>query len=182
MLSKSQYLYQAKLIIDCLPKEEYDSIPKKTLNYIEENMQVDPNIKINPDISLEEQDIDPQTWKFLKDVVNEVDSNQLYEEYKYEINDYVKDINEQNKGNEARLENINLNNDMDNLKKENQKLPQAKDLIVGYQKLISQKDEEIKKLKQECDSLTDSLNRIPKFIKRLFLRNRNLKALNEKNN
>ena len=46
MLTKPQYLYQAKLIIDCLPEEEYNSIPKETLKYIEENMQVDTNIKI----------------------------------------------------------------------------------------------------------------------------------------
>ena len=181
MLSKPQYLYQAKLIIDCFPKEDYDSIPKKTLKYIEENMQVDPNIKINPEISLEEQDVDPQTWKFLKDIADEVSDNQFYEEYKYEISDYLNDIDVQNKGNEARIENINLHKDINQLKNENQKLPQAKDLIYGYQKLISQKDKEIKQLKQECDSLTDSLNRIPKFVKRLFLRNQKLKALNEKN-
>ncbi len=182
MLSKPQYLYQAKLIIDCFPEEDYNSIPKKTLKYIEDNMQEDPNIKINPEIPLEEQDVDPQTWDFLKQIADEVSDNQFYEEYKYEIDDYIKSIYEQNKGNEARIENINLNKDINNLENENKKLPQAKELIYGYQKLITQKDAEIKQLKQECDSLTDSLNKIPKFIKRLFLKNRKVKALNEKNN
>ena len=31
-------------------------------------MQVDSNIVINPDISLEEQDIDPQTWQLLQKI------------------------------------------------------------------------------------------------------------------
>ena len=85
MLSKSQYLYQAKLIIDCFPKEDYNSIPKETLKYIEDNMKVDSNIVINPEISLEEQDIDPQTWEFLQKIADDVSNNEFYEEYKKEI-------------------------------------------------------------------------------------------------
>ena len=67
MLSKSQYLYQAKLIIDCFPKEDYDSIPKETLKYIEDNMKVDSNIVINPEISLEEQYRSTNMGIFTKD-------------------------------------------------------------------------------------------------------------------
>ena len=82
MLSKPQYLYQTKLIIDCFPKEDYESIPKETLKYIEDNMQVDSNIVINPDISLEEQDIDPQTWQLLQKIADDVSDREFYEEYK----------------------------------------------------------------------------------------------------
>ena len=67
------------------------------------------------------------------------------------------------------------------MQKENQKLPKAKELIYGYQKVISNKDEEIKKLEQECNSLKEMLNRIPKFIRMLFLRNKKVKLLEEKN-
>ena len=66
MLSKPQYLYQAKLIIDCFPEEDYNSIPKKTLKYIEDNMQEDPNIKINPEIPLEEQECGSTNMGFFK--------------------------------------------------------------------------------------------------------------------
>ena len=171
MLSKPQYLYQAKLIIDCFPKKDYDSIPKETLKYIEDNMKVDSNIVINPEISLEEQDIDPQTWEFLQKIADDVSDREFY----------LKLANEQNEGYKARVDNINLNKDVSKLQKENQKLPKAKELIYGYQKVISNKDEEIKKLEQECNSLKEMLNRIPKFIRMLFLRNKKVKLLEEKN-
>lgn len=181
MLSKPQYLYQAKLIIDCFPKKDYDSIPKETLKYIEDNMKVDSDIVINPELSLEEQDIDPQTWEFLQKIADDVSDKEFYEEYKKEIDEYINSTNEQNKGFKARIDNINLNKDVLKLKKENQKLPKAKELIYGYQKVISNKDEEIKKLEQECNSLKEMLNRIPKFIRMLFLRNKKVKLLEEKN-
>ena len=109
MLTKEQYLYQAKLIIDCFPKEEYEQIPQGILEYIEENMKEDPNIVINPNVSLEEQDIDPQTLKLLKNIINIVDENNFYEEYKKELNEYLENVIEQNRGFEARIDNINLN-------------------------------------------------------------------------
>ena len=49
-------------------------------------MKEDPNIVINPNVSLEEQDIDPQTLKLLKNIINIVDENNFYEEYKKELN------------------------------------------------------------------------------------------------
>ena len=68
------------------------------------------------------------------------------------------------------------------MQKENQKIPKAKELIYGYQQVISNKDEKIKQLEQECNSLKEMLNRIPKFIKMLFLRNKKVKLLKENNN
>ncbi len=182
MLSKSQYLYQAKLIIDCFPKEDYNSIPKETLKYIEDNMKVDSNIVINPEISLEEQDIDPQTWEFLQKIADDVSNNEFYEEYKKEIDEYINITNEQNEGFKARIDNINLNKDVLKLKKENQKIPKAKELIFGYQQVIANKDKKINQLEQECNSLKEMLDKIPKFIKMLFLRNKKVKLLKEKNN
>ncbi len=181
MLSKPQYLYQAKLIIDCFPKKDYDSIPKETLKYIEDNMKVDSNIVINPEISLEEQDIDPQTWEFLQKIADDVSDREFYEEYKKDIAQYLNLANEQNEGYKARVDNINLNKDVSKLQKENQKLPKAKELIYGYQQVIANKDEKIKELEQECNSLKEMLNRIPKFIRMLFLRNKKVKLLEEKN-
>ena len=180
MLSKPQYLYQAKLIIDCFPKKDYDSIPKETLKYIENNMKVDSNIVINPEISLEEQDIDPQTWEFLQKIADDVSDREFYEEYKKDIAQYLNLANEQNEGYKARVDNINLNKDVSKLQKENQKLPKAKELIYGYQQVIANKDEKIKELEQECNSLKEMLNRIPKFIRMLFLRNKKVKLLEEK--
>ena len=181
MLTKEQYLYQAKLIIDCFPEEEYEQIPKGILEYIEENMKEDPNIVINPNVSLEEQDIDPQTWKLLKDIINIVDENNFYEEYRKELSKYIENVIEQNRGFEARIDNINLNKNISKLEVENEKIPKAKELIYGYQKVIENKDKEIEELKNECNSLKEMLNKIPKFIKTLFLGNKKVKLLKEKN-
>ena len=181
MLSKPQYLYQTKLIIDWFPKEDYESIPKETLKYIEDNMQVDSNIVINPDISLEEQDIDPQTWQLLQKIADDVSDREFYEEYKKDVDEYINIINEQNDGFKARIDNINLSKDCLKLQKENLKLPKAKELIFGYQEVISNKDEKIKKLEEECNSLKEMLNKIPKFVRILFLKNKKVKLLEEKN-
>lgn len=181
MLTKEQYLYQAKLIIDCFPEEEYKQIPKGILEYIEENMKEDPNIVIDPKVPLEEQNVDPQTWKLLKDIINIVDENNFYEEYKKELNEYLENVIEQNRGFEARIDNINLNKNISKLEVENEKIPKAKELIYGYQKVIENKDKEIEELKNECNSLKEMLNKIPKFIKTLFLRNKKIKLLKEKN-
>ena len=181
MLSKPQYLYQTKLIIDCFPKEDYESIPKETLKYIEDNMQVDSNIVINPDISLEEQDIDPQTWQLLQKIADDVSDREFYEEYKKDVDEYINIINEQNDGFKARIDNINLSKDCLKLQKENLKLPKAKELIFGYQEVISNKDEKIKKLEEECNSLKEMLNKIPNFVRILFLKNKKVKLLEEKN-
>ena len=44
MLSKAKLLYQVKLILDYLPKEEYNLIPQETIYYIEDNFEYDENI------------------------------------------------------------------------------------------------------------------------------------------
>lgn len=181
MLSKPQYLYQAKLIIDCFPKEDYALIPKETIKYIEANMKADSNIVINPQISLEEQDIDPQTWEFLQNIADDISNREFYKEYKNDIAEYLNIVNEQNESFKTKVDNINLSKDITILEKETQKITKAKELIYGYQQVIANKDEKIKNLEQECISLKEMLNKFPKFIKVLFLRNKKVKLLSEKN-
>lgn len=181
MLTKPQYLYQAKLIIDCLPDDEYNSIPKETLKYIEENMQVDENIKINPEIDLSEQDVDTQTLMFLNDIIQNIKLHKMAKQYENDIKSYIKEVEERNAGFEARVDNINLNEEVKRLEKKNEKLPKAKELIEDYKKVVSKKEEEIIKLKEECDMLTTMLNKIPKFIRKIFLKNSKTKLLQEKN-
>lgn len=181
MLTKPQYLYQAKLIIDCLPEEEYNSIPKETLKYIEENMQVDKNIKIDPEKDLSEQNVDSQTLLFLNNIIQKVRMNELSKEYEKDIKDYIAEVNSKNAGFEAQVENINLREDVEKLETQTQKIPKAKELIQEYQQVVSKKEEEIVKLKEECNTLTSMLNKIPKFIRKIFLRNHKVKLLQEKN-
>ena len=39
MLTNKKVLYQVKLILDCLPDNEYALIPKDTIDYIENNYE-----------------------------------------------------------------------------------------------------------------------------------------------
>lgn len=181
MLTKPQYLYQAKLIIDCLPEDEYNSIPKETLKYIEENMQVDESIKIDPEVELSEQNVDTQTLMFLNDIIQNIKLHKMAKQYENDVKSYIKEVEERNAGFEARVDNINLNEKVERLEKQNEKLPKAKELIEDYKKVVSKKEEEIVKLKEECNMLTTMLNRIPKFIRKIFLRNSKTKLLQEKN-
>ena len=57
MFTKAKSLYQVKLILECLPEEEYKLIPEETINYIEDNFEYDENIAIDPNIPLEKQNI-----------------------------------------------------------------------------------------------------------------------------
>ena len=73
-MTKEKSLYQVKLILDCLPEEEYSKISEETIKYIEENMEYSDDIKINPDIPLENQKIDDKTYDFLEKIVKDIES------------------------------------------------------------------------------------------------------------
>ena len=75
MLTNEKALYQVKLILDCLPKEEYDTIPKELVNYVENNWKYDPSISINPSVPLEEQNNDAKTYDFLEQILKQMDSS-----------------------------------------------------------------------------------------------------------
>ena len=76
-MTQNQALYQVKLILDYMPDEDYDKIPEKTIQYIYENMEEDENIKINPEIPLEEQDIDEKTYNFLEKIIMQIENPQI---------------------------------------------------------------------------------------------------------
>ena len=68
MLTKSKSLYQVKLIIDCLPKDEYKLIPQETIDYLEKNLEYDEKIVIHPDIPLDDQNIDDKAYDMLEKI------------------------------------------------------------------------------------------------------------------
>ena len=74
-MTKSEALYQVKLILDYLPEEEYKLIPKETIDYIEENFEYDENISIDPNIPLENQNIDDKAYEFLDKVIKSTEVN-----------------------------------------------------------------------------------------------------------
>ena len=86
-----------------------------------------------------------------------------------EIDDYVKSVKESNASFEKNIENIQLKKLVKVLQKENEKIPKAKDLVQSYKEILKDKDDEIKTLKNEKNDLTNMINRIPKFIRKIFI-------------
>lgn len=153
MITEEQALYQTKLVLDCLPIEEYILIPRKIIKFIESNMSVDESIKLDPDKEIEEQNLDEKTIGFLDMIMKAIDVE-------------IQIRNEENGG---------------NAKEANDKLIQAKAIMEDYKNLMDSKQKELEALKTTNNYLNDSLNKIPKFIKRLFIKKDNLKYLEENN-
>ena len=131
MLTKAKALYQVKLILDYLPKEEYELIPKETINYIEENFEYDEKIKIDPSIPLENQKIDDKAYELLEKIINNAENNKSKSNTN-DISQYIESVKESNKNYDAKIENIKLKNIVELLKKENSKIPKAKELLEEY--------------------------------------------------
>lgn len=64
------------------------------------------------------------------------------------------------------------------LKKENSKILKAKDLISDYKDALKQKEDEIEKLKKNNQDLYNCIQGLPKIIKKLFIKDLNIKLLN----
>ena len=180
MLSKAKALYQVKLILDYLPEEEYRLIPKETIDYIENNFEYDENFSIDPNIPLEKQKIDDKTYDMLDKIVKEAEStkkeNKLYDSTK--MNAYIHEVKESNQNYNARIEIVRLKNLVEMLKKENSKIPKAKDLLSDYKDALKQKEDEIEKLKKNNQDLYNCIQGLPKIIKKLFIKDFNIKLLN----
>ncbi len=182
MLTKEKVLYQVKLILDCLPEEEYNLIPQKYIDYIEDNFEYDENISIDSELPLENQNIDEQTYEILDEIMKNIEStktNRSLEKnnMKPEVAEYVKKIKESNKNYETKIENIQLNNLIEILKKENSKIPKAKELLEEYKKALKQKDEEIIRLRENNQYLYKNIQKIPKVVRRFFIKDIETKLL-----
>lgn len=180
MVSKAKALYQVKLILDYLPEEEYKLIPKETIEYIEDNFEYDENFSIDPNIPLEKQKIDDKAFEMLDKIVKSAEMTKKENKSikNDEMDSYLKDIRESNRNYNARIENIRLKNLVEILKKENSKIPKAKDLLSNYKDALKQKEDEIEKLKKNNQDLYNCIQGLPKIIKKLFIKDLNIKLLN----
>lgn len=180
MISKAKALYQVKLILDYLPEEEYRLIPEETIEYIENNFEYDENFSIDPKIPLEKQKIDDKAYEILDKIVKATETtkreNRLQNSAK--MNAYIQEVKESNQNYNARIENIRLKNLVEMLKKENSKISKAKDLLTDYKDALKQKEEEIVKLKKNNQDLCNCIQGLPKIIKKLFIKDFNIKLLN----
>ena len=179
MISKEKALYQVKLILDHLPEEEYRLIPKETIEYIENNFEYDEEFSIDPKIPLEKQKIDEKAYEILDKIVKATEiakkENKLQDRAK--INAYIQKVKESNQNYNAKIENVRLKNLVEMLKKENSKIPKAKDLLSEYKDVLKQKEDEIEKLKKSNQDLYNCIQGLPKLIKKLFIKDFNVKLL-----
>lgn len=160
-MTKEKALYQAKLILDNLPKDEYALLPQEEIQYILENMEYDENITINPDIPLEAQDIDDTTVSILEKILNKVDKTKISIQTKVEAEDDINII---------KLENIRLAKLLEDAKKENDKIPKIRELVEDYKKALKAKDGEIANLKQQNEQLYSSIKNTPKLFRKIFFK------------
>ena len=181
MISKAKALYQVKLILDYLPEEEYSLIPKETIEYIENNFEYDENFLIDPKIPLEKQKIDDKAYEMLEKIIKATEltkkESKTYDSAK--INTYLKEVKKSNENYNIKIENIRLKNLVEVLKNENSKIPKAKDLISDYIEALKKKDDEIEKLKKNNQDLYNCIQGLPKIIKKIFLKDFNIKLLNK---
>lgn len=175
MITKAKSLYQVKLILDYLPEEEYKLIPKETIDYIEENFEYDENIFIDPNIPLEEQNIDEKAYDLLEKIVKQTKtmySNEISKQKRRfsEVDEYIEEVKQSNKNYDIRIENIRLNNLVEILKKENRKITKAKELLEEYQDILKQKVIEIENLKRNNQELYKKIQKLPKIIRKIFIK------------
>ena len=180
MISKAKALYQVKVILSYLPEEEFKLIPKETIDYIEDNFEYDEKFSIDPNIPLEKQKIDDKAYEILDKIVKSAETTKKENKsiYNSEINAYLQIVRESNKNYNARIENIRLKNLVELLKKENNKIPKAKELLSEYKDTIKEKDNEIEKLRRNNQDLYNCIQGLPKIIKKLFIKNDDIKLLN----
>ena len=180
MISKEKALYQVKLILDYLPEDEYRLIPEETIEYIENNFEYDENFSIYPKIPLEKQKIDDEAYEILDKIVKATETtkreNRLQDSEK--INAYIQEVKESNQNYNARIENIRLKNLVEMLRNDNSKISKAKDLLTDYKYALKQKEEELVKLKKNNKDLYNCIQGLPKIIKKLFIKDFNIKLLN----
>lgn len=180
MLSKAKALYQVKLILDYLPEEEYKLIPKETIDYIEDNFEYDEKFSIDPNIPLEKQKIDDKAYEILDKIVKatEVTKNENKLQDNAKIDAYIQKVKESNQNYNARIENVRLKNLVEMLKRENNKIPKAKDLLSDYKEALKQKENEIEKLKKNNEELYNCIQGLPKLIKKIFIKDLDTMLLN----
>lgn len=191
-MTKGKAYYQAFLILEHLPKDEYGLIPQEIINEIEDKMEYDENIFIDASVELEKQEIDSKTYAILDKVIKSIEKkhgrasikkaspkeeNKKKNNTKNELEEYLNKCKKENESLNMQIDNMKLTQLVEALQNENYKINDAKELILGYRNVAKIKDDEIKnltlqikKLKNKNEELNNLLNRIPQFIRKIFIK------------
>lgn len=169
-MTKEESLYQVKLILECLEFDDYRKISDETWNYIEENMEYNENITIDPNRPLEEQNIDEKSMDFLEKVIKEIENYKdepIYEDEGSEKADNLSDYSKE--------ELIEL---VERYKKQSDKVSKAKGLVLDYDAVLKKNAEEIDSLKKTNADLYKKIKKCPKLVRKLFFKELEDKLLN----
>ena len=167
-MTKEESLYQVKLILENLNQEDYKKIPEETWDYINENMEYNENIVVNPEIPLEEQDIDDKTYEFIEKLIYKIEHNSKNEK------------NQESKTKEDSLYDMSkdeLITLLNQYKEENSKIVKVKELVNDYKNTLENNVKEIEILKQTNRELYEKIDRCPKLIKKIFFKDFEQKLL-----
>lgn len=84
----------------------------------------------------------------------------------------------------AKSENLKLKQMVENLKVNSDKVDDAKQLVIDYRQVLTNKDDEIIKLKEQLSSvqkdnedLISMINKVPSFFRKLFIGKEECKLL-----
>jgi len=87
-----------------------------------------------------------------------------------EMNEYIKQVTQSNNNYDMEIENIRLKNLVEFLKKENEKISKAKELLEEYNYVLKQKNNEIEELRKNNQILNEDIQKVPKFVRILFIK------------
>lgn len=156
MLTKAKAMYQVWLVIEGLSEKEKKLIPKELIDEIKNTMEIDESISIDFSIPLEKQINDEKVWKTLDNIIKKVEANKR---------------NEANVVINSNIDTNTLTDELQNFKRE------SKELVLQYKKAYEDCKEKYEELKIKYDSLENSVNSIPKWVRKLFIKETKVKVL-----
>ena len=195
-MTKPHAYYEAYLVLQCLSKTEYNLIPKSLLDEITSKMEKDDSIKIDPSIPLEKQKLSEKTYGILDKVINAIEKEYGKDAIDHPENVTVKEDIKKDADIEIDLsnndfkpqadpksssklqeENFKLQGIIETLKKENEKVGKAKELVLDYKGLVEKKDMEIEKLKEQVTKLQgdnadlyNQIQQVPRIFRKIFIK------------
>lgn len=177
MLSTEKAMYQAYLIIECLPEEEKRLIPLEEIENLKNQMEVDERIKINPNISLSKQKIDDRTLDILDFILKKINKNEP--KIKTELNEIKEhqDVINIVKLSELLTENYMLNEKIKNIENTNQKVEGYREIAIKFKDVLETLNNEKDMLIVKLEKLNKAYEELPVFVKKIFLRNKKVKMI-----
>lgn len=101
-----------------------------------------------------------------------------------EINDvpqYIESVKSSNRDFDMEIQNAKLKNRIEKLELENSRILLENSVLEEYKKILQQNDKEIMRLKQWNQNLYGCIKKVPKFIRKIFIKTENIKLLNDNN-